>query len=270
MDTLKNPLTIFFFLFLILVITICGCTERDQTVNNSSPGTVTMTGVAPQHTFISPPSHTSDLYKITISDFFAGNDSIRISNSGTTAVSMSGWILKTKPGNFTFIFPAFSLENGKSVTVFLNKTGQNTQEELFATEGGAGRNISTIALYDAQGNLMIKTNRTADSDLLASFGDPVNLQEIGINSSSDYYELLQKVTNESDEDLERYYYPAGPVFAVGYDENETIVEINNDWSVNETTIEEIYRVIERHGEENGIKNIPSKFLSLGLMKMESK
>jgi hypothetical protein len=270
MDTLKNPLTIFFFLFLSLVITICGCTESDHSVNNSYPETVTMTGVVPQHTFISPPSHTSDIYKITISDFFAGNDSVRISNSGTTAVPMFRWILKTEPGNLTFIFPAFSLENGESVTVFLNKTGQNTQDELFATVGEIGRDISTIALYDEQGNLMIKTNRNSDSDLLASFGEPVNLQEIGINSSSDFYERLQKVTNESDEDLGKYYYPEGPVLGAGYDENGTVVMIYKNWSVNETTIGEIYQVIERHGEENGIKKIPSKFFSVDLMKMESK
>ena len=49
----------------------------------------------------------------------------------------------------------------------------------------------------------------APGHTLASFGEPVNLQEIGINDSSDFYERLQKVTNESDEDLERYYYPAG-------------------------------------------------------------
>ena len=104
---------------------------------------------------------------------------------------------------------------------------------------------------------------------LASFGEPVNFQEIGINNSIDFFKLLQKVTNESDKDLVKYYYPDGPILGAGYDENGTVVMIYKNWSVNETTIGEIYQVIEKHGEENGIKKIPSTFFSVDMVKMDS-
>ena len=68
MDPLKKFLLITSFcIFLILAIALCGCTEKVQTIANSTPTTVTNTTVLPQHTYVSPPSHTSDLYTVTIS-----------------------------------------------------------------------------------------------------------------------------------------------------------------------------------------------------------
>jgi hypothetical protein len=126
------------------VTAICGCTEKVQTITNST--------VLPQHTYISPPSHTSDLYQITISEINTSKEGILISNRGTAEVSLFGWKLKNGSGNFSYTFPEFSLKPEKDVTVFLNKTGRNSDDELYATDGALKEPIDAIKLYDPQQN----------------------------------------------------------------------------------------------------------------------
>jgi len=152
MDPLINPQKITLFFILILATAMSGCTDNNKIYDHSSPATIMTTSVVPQPTFISPPSHTSDTYRITISRFDASDDRVIISNTGTTEVSLFKWIIKTEPSNFTYTFPVYSLESGKSVTVFLNKTGQNTQGELYVPTGGWERQISKIELFNNQGN----------------------------------------------------------------------------------------------------------------------
>jgi len=92
------------------------------------------------------------------------------------------------------------------------------------------------------------------------------------NESPDFQDiisLLKNVTAESDIDLEHYYYPEGPVIGVGYGKDEVIVQIYKNRDANETLIREIYSVIERHGEQNGIKKIPCRFLSVDMLKLDS-
>ena len=86
-----------------------------------------------------------------------------------------------------------------------------------------------------------------------------------------WYAKLQKVTDDSIPGLEKYLYPNGPVIGHGYDKYGTMdVQINKDSNVSSVELKEIYEVIRKAGEKNGIKNIPCKFLSLGLMKTESR
>jgi hypothetical protein len=153
MDSLKKKFLITSFcLFLVLAVALCGCTENVQTTDNSTQTTVTNTIVLPQHTYISPPSHTSDLYNITISNVSTKNESVRISNHGTTEVSLHGWTLETKSGNLIYTFPEYSLKPGEEVTVFLNQTGQNSREELYVTESALNESFNTIKLYDTLRN----------------------------------------------------------------------------------------------------------------------
>jgi len=131
---------------------LCGCTENVQTTDNSTQTTVTNTAVLPQHTYISPPSHTSALYNVTISDVSTKNESVRISNHGTAEVSLFGWTLKTESGNIIYTFPGYSLNPGEEVTVFLNQTGQNSREELYVPESALNESVNTIELYDVLQN----------------------------------------------------------------------------------------------------------------------
>jgi hypothetical protein len=89
--------------------------------------------------------------------------------------------------------------------------------------------------------------------------------------SENWRSELQKVNNDSEKDLNKYYYPNGPVLGLGIDIYGTlIVQIYKDWDVNQSTIKDIYQVIEKNGEKHGIKNIPCKFLSMGILIIESR
>jgi hypothetical protein len=111
--------------------------------------------------------------------------------------------------------------------------------------------------------------------LISSFGNLSGDMQKNIavtNSVPDtWIDQLQKVTADADKDLDKYYYPNGPVIGHGYDMYGTMdVQINKDMKVDPTLIKEIYEVIKKDGERNGIKDIPCKFLSIGLMKVESR
>ena len=110
--------------------------------------------------------------------------------------------------------------------------------------------------------------KSIETPVICTFGKPIDFQETGIHNRSEFYARLQKITDEATNDLDIYYYPNGPVIGHGYDADGMDVQIKNDMMVNETTIRSIYRVIEVHGENNGIRNISCKFLSLSLIKLE--
>ena len=106
---------------------------------------------------------------------------------------------------------------------------------------------------------------TMKNNMLYYFGDN---STTWVNSSTKYSEetvlIFQNVSSESNRDLVSYDYPNGSFLGVGYSGHELVVLMHKDWDVNETLIKEIYSVIERHGEEHGFKNIPCKFLSMGI------
>lgn len=106
--------------------------------------------------------------------------------------------------------------------------------------------------------------------VIYSFGEaPLTPQNMTMDNYDDWFSRLRQVTIDSDKDLDNYYYPNGPVIGHGYDLYGTMdIQINKDWKVNQSVITEIYQVIERNGEKNGIKNIPCKFLSMGLLRNE--
>ena len=159
------------------------------------------------------------------------------------------------------------------IIIFLQGTGEKSVSNFYIIPAETFSPLHETDIPTGQNVTIGPGGEIFDDDrqqvpVLASFGEPVNLQDSGINSSSDFYERLQKVTNESDEDLAKYYFPAGPIMGFGYGKNSTVVMINKFRVVNETTMGEIYRVIEKHGEENGIKKIPSTFISVDMVKLD--
>jgi len=92
------------------------------------------------------------------------------------------------------------------------------------------------------------------------------------NSESDvWYAKLQKVTDESRSGLEKFLYPNGSVIGWGHDRYGTMsVQINEDRKISSSEIQEIYSVIKKTGEANGIKDIPCKFIQMGIIKTESR
>jgi hypothetical protein len=82
---------------------------------------------------------------------------------------------------------------------------------------------------------------------------------------------LSKVTDDAEAPLTKYLHPDGPVIGWGYDMYGTMdVQILKDRKVSQSDLEKIYDIIKKAGEKNGIKDIPCKFISMGLMKPDSR
>jgi len=115
-----------------------------------------------------------------------------------------------------------------------------------------------------------RKNKYPEGLVYYSFGIPtLHPNNVGLNTSEELYSLLQRVTNASDEELTPYYYPQGPVLGTGYDLDGTVaVQINKDWDVNRSQVTDMYTIIEKHGEQNGIKSVPCKFLPMGIMRLD--
>lgn len=104
-----------------------------------------------------------------------------------------------------------------------------------------------------------------------SFGVPtLGPRDAGVNTSEELDALLEKIVNDSEENLTPYLYPEGPVIGYGYDVDRTVtVQIYEEWNVNRSEINDIYSIIERHAQQEGIPSIPAKFLPMGLVHPDS-
>jgi len=105
--------------------------------------------------------------------------------------------------------------------------------------------------------------------ILASFGQVPSEKSAYIDlrkiNSDPWYSSLRTINSESDKDLEKYYYPNGPMIGKGTDlKGSIVVMINKDWVVDNSVLKEIYSKISERGQQNGIENIPCRFISMGL------
>jgi hypothetical protein len=111
-------------------------------------------------------------------------------------------------------------------------------------------------------------------NILATFGNVpteknfyADLKKIG---SDPWYSGLRNVNDESDPLLKKYYYPEGPVIGKGTDmKGSIVVMINKDWIVDQSVLKEIYNKISERGRQNGIIDIPCRFISMGLMETQA-
>ena len=94
---------------------------------------------------------------VQITDLSLDEEWVKITNTGTSSISLTGWELKDEGDKYTYTFASFSLESGSTVTVHTEQ-GTNTATELY---WGSGRPIwnndgDTARLYNINGNLVDK------------------------------------------------------------------------------------------------------------------
>jgi Lamin Tail Domain len=70
----------------------------------------------------------------TGSDTSLNKEWIRVTNAGTTTQTLTGWTVRD-PESHIYVFPAFKLKPGKSVTVHTGP-GSNSRTDLFWDAGG--------------------------------------------------------------------------------------------------------------------------------------
>jgi hypothetical protein len=140
-----DPLKIFIFFLICLAIVTCGCTG-DQGVSQKNTPIIT-----PRHTYVSPPSHISDTYLLTLVHGTDDN-SVKILNGGTSSVSLMGWILDIEPENRSVILPAYSLGAGNIVTIIFEKNATTSDNEIVIDQVIRKGNLSHVVLLDGAGN----------------------------------------------------------------------------------------------------------------------
>jgi deoxyribonuclease-1-like protein len=100
-------------------------------------------------------SASTNVPAVQITELSLDDEWVKITNTGTSSISLTGWELKDEGDKFTYTFPSFSLESGSTVTVHTEQ-GTNTATELY---WGSDRPVwnndgDTARLYDINGNLV--------------------------------------------------------------------------------------------------------------------
>lgn len=113
-----------------------------------SPTSVTVTP-AP-----TPAPTTETSPTVYISGLHLADEWVKITNSGTSQVTMTGWKIADDDAKHTYIFPPFTLSPGATVTLHTGD-GVDTDTELY----WGGRYVwnndgDTARLYDAGGDLI--------------------------------------------------------------------------------------------------------------------
>lgn len=105
--------------------------------------------------------------KVSISALYVGaphqtvnQEYVKITNKGTTAISMKGWRITDKGAKHTYKFSSsYTLKAKSTVTLYTGK-GKNTSTKLFWGRAAFVWNNEgdTAYLYNAQGKLVSKRN----------------------------------------------------------------------------------------------------------------
>ena len=94
-------------------------------------------------------------YRVYISDLDLVDEYVKITNSGTSPVAMTGWKITDDGEKHTYVFPQFILEAGGIVTLYTG-VGNDTSTELYwGLKSHVWNNEGDTAwLYDADGELV--------------------------------------------------------------------------------------------------------------------
>jgi hypothetical protein len=121
--------------------------------------------VTPSPTQISPGGTTNQGTGVSLTGFSLQGRFVRISNTGSAPVVMTGWKITNRQGNsLTFIdFPlgngstfTYVLNPSATLTVYFGKDGVMTDTELYYPGGGSFWNAQgdTASLYNSRGQLV--------------------------------------------------------------------------------------------------------------------
>jgi uncharacterized membrane protein len=116
-------------------------------------------------------------------------------------------------------------------------------------------------------NPVIKENGSSpnpEERVIASFGLNQQQQVLRDNPA-----LIDTLINVSDADIAPYQYPKGPVIGYGKDmKGSIVVMMDENQTVNQTLITEIYDRISARGKMYNITSVPCKFISMGIINLD--
>ncbi len=107
------------------------------------------------NTLVAPVETSTSNEGIWISDLNLKEEYIKIRNSGSSSVDLTGWEIKDQEDKHTYTFSSFELEAGGIVTLYTAE-GSNTKNELYWGNGNPlwNNDGDTAFIYDSEGKLV--------------------------------------------------------------------------------------------------------------------
>jgi asparagine N-glycosylation enzyme membrane subunit Stt3 len=113
-------------------------TKKTAPNKTSTQSTVTTTEATttsiPENTIIAPIETSTSDEGIEITGLNLKDEFVKIKNSGSSSVDLTGWQIKDEGDKHTYTFPSFELEAGATVTLYTAE-GSNTDTELYWGSG---------------------------------------------------------------------------------------------------------------------------------------
>ncbi|MBN1763316.1 MAG: lamin tail domain-containing protein [Methanomicrobia archaeon] len=129
--------------------------QTAQTTTPTPEQTLTPT-LSPTPTAIETPTPApTEENRVYISDLDLQNEWVKITNTGTSPVTLTKWKITDDGAKHTYIFPSFTLSSGATVTLY-TRPGSDSATELYWGSGSSIWNVEgdTATLYDASGDLV--------------------------------------------------------------------------------------------------------------------
>ena len=130
-------------------------TAPSKTSTTSTVTEDTITTSTPDNTVDTPVETGTSDGGIEISSLSLKEEYVKIKNSGSSSVDLTGWEIKDEDNKHTYTFPSFQLEAGATVTLYTIE-GSDTETELYWGSGNPFWNNDgdTAFLYDSEENLV--------------------------------------------------------------------------------------------------------------------
>ena len=97
---------------------------------------------------------------VYVSDLSLPDEWVKVTNKGSSPVSLSGWKIEDEGSKHTYIFPSYTLDAGSTVTVYTGK-GTSTAIELYWGSSSPiwNNDGDTAYLFDSSGKLVSTLGR---------------------------------------------------------------------------------------------------------------
>ncbi len=128
-------------------------TQKAGTVSTGSTTHSSTTTEAPEPAeSITPSSTESTVY---VSDLNLKDEWVKVTNKGSSPVSMNGWKIQDEGSKHTYTFPSYTLDSGSTVSVYTEKGTDSAAELYWQLDDQIWNNDGDTAyLYDNNGKLI--------------------------------------------------------------------------------------------------------------------
>ncbi len=128
-------------------------TQKTEYISSGNTDSSSTTTEAPEPTkSMTSSSAESTVY---VSDLNLKDEWVKVTNKGSSPVSMTGWKIEDEGSKHTYTFPAYTLDSGSTVTLYTEKGTDSATELYWQLDDPIWNNDGDTAyLYDNNGKLI--------------------------------------------------------------------------------------------------------------------